>query len=89
MPRSLSEESVYKTDAGTETGSNRAKGVPDTGIKVIGQLSDGSASKSYDIKYLDRDSLSRWLRSRGGKNELAEDVVRHMLGHGQTERSDE
>lgn len=36
---------------------------------------------SADIVTLDRDSLIRWLRSRGGKNLLAENVVLVLLGH--------
>lgn len=36
---------------------------------------------SCDIGELDRDSLHRWLRSRGGKNLYAENVVLVLLGH--------
>jgi hypothetical protein len=36
---------------------------------------------SYDIATLDRDSLFRWLRSRGGANPWAENVVAVLLGH--------
>ena len=36
---------------------------------------------SYDIATLDRDSLFRWLRSRGGANPWAENVVATLLGH--------
>ena len=36
---------------------------------------------SYDIATLDRDSLFRWLRSRGGSNPWAENIVAVLLGH--------
>lgn len=36
---------------------------------------------SYDIAELDRASLLRFLRSRGGHNEWAEGVVLGLLGH--------
>jgi len=35
---------------------------------------------SYDIATLDRDSLFRWLRSRGGANPWAENIVAALLG---------
>lgn len=38
---------------------------------------------SYDIAELDRASLLTWLRSRGGANPWAENVVLAMLGHDQ------
>jgi len=51
-----------------------------TGIMVRAQLN--GAYGSYDIAFLDRDSLLGWLRSRGGDNTWAEDVVGILLGHG-------
>lgn len=36
---------------------------------------------NYDIIELDRDSLVRWLKSRGGSNEWAENTVLLLLGH--------
>jgi len=36
---------------------------------------------NFDICNLDRDSLLRWLRSRGGANEWAEQCVLILLGH--------
>lgn len=36
---------------------------------------------SADIAHIDRDSLLRWLRSRGGDNKLAENCVLILLGH--------
>lgn len=50
-----------------------------TGI-FVRALAEGRPS-SVDIACLDRESLSDWLRSRGGKNEWAESVVLKLLGH--------
>ena len=36
---------------------------------------------SYDISELDRESLKTWLRSRGGENAWAENVVGMLLDH--------
>lgn len=36
---------------------------------------------SVDIAELERDSLHRWLRSRGGVNLFAENCVLVLLGH--------
>ncbi len=36
----------------------------------------------YDIAALDKESLLVWLRSRGGNNPMAENMVGHLLGHG-------
>jgi hypothetical protein len=54
-------------------------GLGPTGIYVRAML-EGKWG-SYDIAELDRDSLSRWLRSRGGSNQFAEHVVMLLLGH--------
>lgn len=37
---------------------------------------------SYDIATLEKESLFQWLRSRGGENVWAENVVGILLGHG-------
>ncbi len=37
---------------------------------------------SYDIAALDKKSLLAWLKSRGGDNPFAEDLVGQLLGHG-------
>lgn len=37
---------------------------------------------SVDIYFLNKESLLEWLRSRGGDNPWAEDVVGILLGHG-------
>jgi hypothetical protein len=37
---------------------------------------------TVDIWMLDKESLLRWLRSRGGDNPYAEDVVGILLDHG-------
>lgn len=50
-----------------------------TGI-LVRALVDGKPA-SVDIACLDKDSLHDWLRSRGGKNDWAEQVVLRLLGH--------
>lgn len=54
---------------------------PSTGIFVRAQNSDGKWD-SVDIACLDAKSLLEWLRSRGGNNPWAENVVGILLGHG-------
>jgi hypothetical protein len=39
-----------------------------------------------DIVHLDKESLLHWLKSRGGDNPWAEDVVGILLGHGHFDR---
>jgi hypothetical protein len=56
--------------------------LPATGIFVRAMLPDGSWD-SVDISHLTAESLLEWLRSRGGKNAWAENVVLTMLGHNQ------
>jgi len=51
-----------------------------TGIPVRAKNQEGRF-KPVDIAELDRDSLHRWLRSRGGKNLWAENTVLQLLGH--------
>jgi hypothetical protein len=51
-----------------------------TGILVRAKL--GGVVGNYDIAELDKASLLAWLRSRGGDNPWAEDVVGILLGHG-------
>lgn len=51
-----------------------------TGIYVRARL-DGKWG-SHDIVELTKTSLFNWLRSRGGSNQYAEDVVGILLGHG-------
>lgn len=53
-----------------------------TGVYVRAR-GDGDKWGSYDIAELDRSSLHRWLRSRGGKNLWAENTVLILLGHPQ------
>lgn len=57
------------------------KGFHETGIFVRAQDKDGSWHTT-DIAHLDSKSLITWLRSRGGKNEWAEETVGILLGHG-------
>lgn len=55
----------------------------DTGIMVRArEPGDRGAFRATDIAELDRASLLEWLRSRGGNNPYAEDVVGILLGHG-------
>ena len=59
-----------------------------TGIFVRAKLPDDSFG-SVDIGELDRASLHAWLRSRGGKNIWAENLVLELLEHKQiTEEED-
>jgi hypothetical protein len=51
-----------------------------TGIFVRAQTPDGKWVNA-DIAQLDEESLTKWLRSRGGDNPWAESVVRILLGH--------
>jgi hypothetical protein len=51
-----------------------------TGIYV--RARDGERFVSADIDQLDKRSLLAWLRSRGGDNPYAEDVVGLIMGHG-------
>jgi hypothetical protein len=51
-----------------------------TGICVRAQGIGGKWG-AYDIAELDKDSLRAWLRSRGGVNKFAENVVFILLGH--------
>jgi hypothetical protein len=52
-----------------------------TGIYVRAKTAGGRWINA-DIADLDRDSLLTFLRSRGGDNAWAEDVVGILLGHG-------
>ena len=52
-----------------------------TGLCVRAELPSGGFG-SADIVSLDKRSLLEWLRSRGGDNPLAEDVVGILLDHG-------
>lgn len=51
----------------------------DTGIYV--RAYSGTAVGNYDISQLTKESLLRWLRSRGGSNPWAESCVLIMLGY--------
>lgn len=52
-----------------------------TGIFVRAMSPEGKWD-SYDIVLLTKESLLEWLRSRGGDNPYAEQVVCILLGHG-------
>ncbi len=59
-----------------------------TGIYVRAVDPDGKWDNA-DIAELDRASLKAFLRSRGGRNTWAENVVAVMLGHDQFEPDDD
>ena len=50
-----------------------------TGIFIRASLN--GKFDTYDIDQLDSESLLTWLRSRGGNNPWAENVVGILLGH--------
>ncbi len=54
--------------------------MPGTGIFIRAKSPLGTWS-SFDIDELTYDSLMEWLRSRGGDNPWAENVVASILGH--------
>lgn len=55
---------------------------PSTGIYVRAWSDKEARMVSADIMYLTAESLLTWLRSRGGYNPWAEDVVGILMGHG-------
>jgi hypothetical protein len=55
---------------------------------VVGALDERGRHLAVDITCLDRESLLRWLRRRGGNNLRAENTVLLLLGH-QVEGIDE
>lgn len=57
------------------------EGFKETGIFVRAKDETGKW-RTTDIAHLDPKSLITWLRSRGGKNEWAEETVGILLGHG-------
>lgn len=59
--------------------NDRAACYREIGIPVRA-LDDGKWVTT-DIAHLDRESLLSWLRSRGGDNPWAENVVLILLGH--------
>ena len=56
------------------------KGGAETGIYVRA-TDDKNVPCSIDIVQLDRASLIAWLRSRGGRNVWAENVIMLIFGH--------
>ena len=52
----------------------------DTGIFI--RVKDGNRWVNADISQLDAASILCWLRSQGGDNPLAENVVGILLGRG-------
>lgn len=53
--------------------------VTDTGIYV--RAKSGEVFDAFDIAELTRESLQAWLRSRGGANVWAEEVVFALLNY--------
>lgn len=51
-----------------------------SGIYIRAQLEEKWGR--HDLATLDKASVLEWLRSRGGENELAENTVGILLGHG-------
>lgn len=51
-----------------------------TGIYVRAKV--GARWESVDISVLTKEALLKWLKSNGGDNIVAEDVVGILLGHG-------
>jgi hypothetical protein len=54
--------------------------LPKTNVYVAARRWDGEFVKA-DIIELDKASLLHWLRSRGGENVFAENLVLLLLGH--------
>jgi hypothetical protein len=52
-----------------------------TGIYVRSRSGVTGRWGSHDIAQLTKPSLQAWLRSRGGENQFAENVVLILLGH--------
>lgn len=55
---------------------------PDKGTGIYVRARSRGKWGSHDIAALDKPSLLAWLKSRGGDNQVAEDVVGHLLGYG-------
>lgn len=60
----------------------------ETGIFVRAKGPDGNWG-AFDITELDRASLFKWLRGRGGKNVWAENVIFTIFGHKPISEQDE
>lgn len=58
----------------------KRENIEGTDIYVRAETSSGEW-KSVDVVQLDKQSLLTWLKSRGGNNEFAEEVVCILLGH--------
>jgi hypothetical protein len=69
----------------------RLKRDGETGIfvRAVRRNGDGDQFISCDIVCLTRESLFRWLRSRGGDNPWAEECVALLLGHDSHEEAHE
>lgn len=58
------------------------EGVNETGIPIRAKDPVSGKWGTWDVANLDKESLKSWLRSRGGENPWAENVVGVLLGHG-------
>lgn len=84
------EERELRIDHGRVNSVNGGMLKP-TGILVPNVLPPNGCNpypQPIDLVFLDSKSLHRHLRSKGGRNDLAEDIVRHILGHPPGERPD-
>ena len=59
-----------------------------TGIFIRAWSDEKDKFVNADIYHLDKESLLEWLKSRGGDNPWAEDVVGILLGHGHLHKVD-
>lgn len=60
-----------------------------TGIYIRAWSDAEDKFVNADIFHLDKESLLEWLKSRGGDNPWAEDVVGILLSHGHLHRTDQ
>lgn len=60
-----------------------------TGIHIRAKDPKTGRFKSADIYYLDSASMLAWLKSRGGNNRWAENVVGILLGYGALHTEDD
>lgn len=58
----------------------RERWADETGVVV--RAKRGERWGNYDVAHLDKASMLEWLRSRGGKNEWAENFIGQLLEYG-------
>ena len=61
----------------------KRRSLPETGIYVRALRNEDGKERwsNVDMAHLDRDSLRVFLRSRGGENLWAENILATLLGH--------